>query len=364
VGRPPRGISLVEVLISVGVLTMGLLGVAALMPLAVHQAQRGVLEDRKAAAGRRAFREFKIRGMTNADSWIGDVFAVVNGGPMLRRMPYCLDPLGVAATGSELFPEVRATASGAAPTMARITLSSAPRMGSLAFARERLQTSQRGRNVTVPMPLQQAIDVFTVQDDLVFEVPEQEVLPPQQTWLPRDPKFTTLKRYAEGRFTWLATIVPEFVTGITSVATQPNFQNDLYRLSIVITYQRVPDVDVRREQVASVTFLGADATRLVAYGGGDVELASANGTDPISTRAGDWIMLSQAVANGQFDFRWYRVVAADENIDQPKRQMTLQGPDWPVRGRVWATLVPGAVAVYEKTIRLEDSTLWTSYPTL
>ena len=57
------GISLMEVLISIGVVSIGLLGVVSLIPLASQQAEEGARNDRKANVGRRSFREFVVRGL-------------------------------------------------------------------------------------------------------------------------------------------------------------------------------------------------------------------------------------------------------------------------------------------------------------
>ena len=46
------------------------------------------------------------------------------------------------------------------------------------------------------------------------------------------------------------------------------------------------------------------------------------------------------------------------------RDVTLVGPDWDwqnlIRTPTQVTIVRGAVAVFEKTIRLETSSLWTN----
>jgi hypothetical protein len=62
-----RGISLMEVLISAFIMAVGLLGVAALLPVGHHEASKGMLADRAAEIGRMAFRDFQIRGYDPAD---------------------------------------------------------------------------------------------------------------------------------------------------------------------------------------------------------------------------------------------------------------------------------------------------------
>src|SRR5690606_7824428 len=99
-GQSPRqGIGLLEVLISIGVVALGLLGVIALIPLAQHRAIQGAVNDRAALVGRRAFREFRIRGMDRPRTWFerqpGDVIDPTSG--QLLRRAWLLDPLGYAA---------------------------------------------------------------------------------------------------------------------------------------------------------------------------------------------------------------------------------------------------------------------------
>src|SRR5687767_325029 len=55
-----RGFTLMEVLISIGVAAIGILGVLTLLPLAQHQAHQGLQEDRKALAGREGFQNFLV----------------------------------------------------------------------------------------------------------------------------------------------------------------------------------------------------------------------------------------------------------------------------------------------------------------
>ena len=371
-----RGMTLIEILISIGVLAIGLLGVAIMLTLAHHEAHEGVMEDGKAAAGMRAYREFRIRGMANPENWVGEVTEQdVNRVYQVRRAPYCLDPLGVAFTGSNVFP-FPVPAGGRIPWMQRITLAPQPGGGTLGIL--------RGNNVNAATltPLQARLwadEVFRAKDDLNFELPEDETLPAQQQWLPNGYMLESgqqiplpnveayAKRQAEGRFTWFATLVPDM-----------NLSSDLYRLSIAVTNERDPTTDVRGdatlnlpgEQIATVTFLGTRIAQNnqfdVAFGGGDVQLESVSGAPIAHLVTGHWLLLGQLVENGQFDFRWYRIVATDAGDGLTTREVTLQGPDWQVRrgSATMAVLVPRVAAVYEKTIRLESSSLWSSIPML
>ncbi len=65
-----RGISLLEVLISMFVLLFGLMGVAAVFPVGNHFAGKGEQYDRGAALAEQAFADLKARGMLNPRVWM------------------------------------------------------------------------------------------------------------------------------------------------------------------------------------------------------------------------------------------------------------------------------------------------------
>ena len=267
------GISLLEILISIGVVGIGLIGVAALIPLAHHKANEGINTDRMASVGRRAFREFKVRGFDRPGIWnvnhlwsgvnfanpggvnFGPVYFDANPGyypvdppgipPMLPTVPpiavpnrrpahfikqtYCFDPIGIADrfrvhqqftgnTGNmplvHRFPAVSldiATSNQTEPLPASPV--SVPRITAL---------SQRYANDVLPpmlppplMPLAQAVEVCSVRDDLEFAIPsDTETLPRTQQMLFADmdgdgTKESPVRRLNEGNFSWMATMVPE-----------------------------------------------------------------------------------------------------------------------------------------------------------
>ena len=86
--------------------------------------------------------------------------------------------------------------------------------------------------------------------------------------------------------------------------------------------------------------------------------------------AGNWIMLMRKVRLSATEertvYRWYKVIAADDELDSTntQRTVTLDGPDWTVDTTAsgdyptFAVIVPGVVAVYEKIVRLEGSSLY------
>ncbi|MEN6405311.1 MAG: hypothetical protein ABFC77_02455, partial [Thermoguttaceae bacterium] len=64
---------MIEVLISVGILSIGLLGVAALIPVGKLAMIETEKSDRTGACGRAALQEVRVRGMCNPDLWQGVV---------------------------------------------------------------------------------------------------------------------------------------------------------------------------------------------------------------------------------------------------------------------------------------------------
>ena len=104
----------------------------------------------------------------------------------------------------------------------------------------------------------------------------------------------------------------------------------------------------------------------IGFAGGDIELESA-----IPAQVGEYVLLSRNKLIRQplaFEphFQWYRVVVVDGT------NLTLHGTDWDftptLQGgpaytdaqRTYVTYVPGITSVFEKTIRLETSNMWTN----
>ena len=67
--RRRSGITLLEVLISMGVLLIGLMGVGAMIPAGRYEIMQGVKTDYATTVGRAAFRDLKARGYLNPRSW-------------------------------------------------------------------------------------------------------------------------------------------------------------------------------------------------------------------------------------------------------------------------------------------------------
>ncbi len=60
-----RGLSLTEVLISMGILTLGLLGVASVFPVGSYYMQKAETSDKGSAIAQSVFSDLMARGMLN-----------------------------------------------------------------------------------------------------------------------------------------------------------------------------------------------------------------------------------------------------------------------------------------------------------
>lgn len=181
-----RGITLMEVLISLGILSVGLASVVSLIPAGASQAKLSIIEDRRAALGYAALSDAISRGILNPGRWNS-----------IPAAPYAIaiDPLGQDIAGVARFP-----AGITLVTLAGINAGSAD-----------------------------AQAVFRSSDDLVYDTSQSEDDPAIPVYFP-----SSSRRMSNGDFTWLATLLPE-----TAVAW-----NQYYRLSAVCFYKRAVPPDV------------------------------------------------------------------------------------------------------------------------
>src|SRR3954464_11919008 len=63
------GLSLTEVLISMGILTLGLLGVASVFPVGSWNMQKAEISDRGSASAQSVMSDITTRGMLNPRAW-------------------------------------------------------------------------------------------------------------------------------------------------------------------------------------------------------------------------------------------------------------------------------------------------------
>jgi hypothetical protein len=259
------------------------------------------------ATGRNAVAEFDIRSMRRHDMHVNYDGSQFNPNPNPNQAAFCIDPLGRTTIGP--LPNARFPRAGSGVWMPRISLRNQPG-GQL-------------------MDRVQAERLFVARDDLAVQRLSDPTLPPQQVY-----GMPVSRRQYYGGFSWFATLVQE----------SNNSKSDQYVLSVVVLEDR--DLE-DAEQELPVTHLGGS-------GGGEVELAG-----QLDLRTGNWLMLTATAPNR---FRWYRVMNSMKDVDSnsnPIEFVTLEGADIDSNFvPVSAVLVPGVVGVFERTIRLEDTSLW------
>lgn len=353
--RVRRGVSLLEVLISIFVLMVGLLGVAALIPVGRHHIAEGLKADRAAACGQAILHEARIRGWLDPTSWryadgTPDGSAVVSGSqfPRLPRRTYVIDPLFITYASSQPspdYPKIQRVPYDSATDLRRVTLARVPLSNGI-FS---LSESQR---------------LCTWHDDLLFPTPDDtadrpralvlaEGTPSSILWpiRPSDNVAATnaLLNQNQGDFSWLLTVTPLVSDSMVELNNSVSYQ-----LSVVVFQKRdlssvLAGSPPGERLIASINFGG------FGYGGGDVELRSPSAGN-LEIKENDWIMVPFPDLPSRYE--WYRVVATDDapTWDDPnwKRNVTLAGRDWRFSGVATNAVVFSDVAgVFTATVPSE-----------
>jgi hypothetical protein len=184
-------------------------------------------------------------------------------------------------------------------------------------------------------------DVFVGGDDLSIEIPEDESIAPTPRWA------SFGRRLSEGKFSWLATLVPATSGAVTSTSS--------FRLSIVEFYQRsfdsTPGASVR---AFTATFTGQAAAITSSLSKDDFKKFFPKGSVVLATDGSAFRWLRVLMAAPTEDSAG-NVTAFDLELDQ---DVTNGGamPFTPNQIYVYA----GSVGVAEQIVRLEEDTPWTA----
>jgi len=350
-----HGISIIEVLVSMFILSVGLLGIASLLPIGQRQALLADQQDRLSSLGQNAIRSFRTRGYSNYAYWAkADGTAIGND----FIQPIFIDPLMVAAQNSNKVPH------SSAQVIPRYTV----------------KTSTTGGKLNAGG----AEAIFMSRDDVL-------VTPGTQPEDPTKAKFDNGRRDFSGEYSWAAMIAPTY-PGVKPPGNDPTntayaygkpYAEQSCQLSIIVFYRRplaigttltgtnnpafydndtVSGTPIARERTVSVTSFNGNG-----IGGGEVTIRPTNPYDAL-VKIGEYVLLYQA-PNGNpgntgyrpYRAQWYRVIGADKFVSGTDRQVTLVGPDWDTAngyGNPQMVIFDGAVAVYNKSIRLEGASMW------
>jgi len=352
------GVTIIEILFSIGIIVTGLLGVAGLIMIAGSQMTQGLEADAMSNAGLNAIAEFETRNMQNPDNMVwyntntsrnetlfhrGELFGTDSDGRSIFSQSFCIDPYFIRQQFSDGKTDTSSYFPGGTPPtlkMKRVTL----------------------KNYSLPL----SREIFVAKDDLVFSTPASGTELPEQLWIREGLDETTpeLKRLNRAEYSWLAMLTPNRSRMHTPKSpSEPNILHltaleatDHYLLSIIVFKNRVVTNSNDEEQFFDIKFLN------LGFGGGEVQLSHTN-SDGSYPKHGDWVMLSSGSQIANFH-RWYRITYIEDETRPPDdtnpkyyRNATLQGPDWSRSEWLKAdstqvTFIPRVIGVFEKTIRL------------
>lgn len=372
-----RGVTLLEVLFAIAIAAIGILGVMGTLVVAGKQAADAARIDGADRVGRNAIREFSVRGYDVAVGPQG-TWATI---PVIGRS-YCIDPRYVAANGTSSpaswFPAFD-PASVPGARMYRISVRAMP--------------GNQLASPSLPIGVSLADSIFVAKDDLVFNLPDDRTLTPIQNY-----GTAVESRDYEGAFSWFATIQPIEITsqwycqhcgliwsdnvilsnvngslqtvcliclntqGIlrivvrTGVVTNEDSGNSL--LNIVVCHRRNLS-DSNAERLANVLQIEQDEFKLSARPG--------QPDSDLEAKEGSWMLLCGVNQTNVQAFLWRRVVGTKDVVpaNTPDYDGTIEpvatrwlstfGRDWSIPSAgTQVALFDSVVAVYEKTIRMEE----------
>ena len=359
------GLSLIEVLASIGVLTIGLLSLAALLPVGQVTIFEAIKADRAGTCGRAAMRNVVVRRMLDYHNWY-DLYqnkfvydASYNGGSNWSKawfdqngnstvyMPpsFVIDPLGVTS-GSLSGTPLNSTLGN------KLTVSGSQTSWSTNIPRITLATTNAAGQ-TVQYSPGTVDSTFRATDDIVAPLPEN-MKPAQPRGRPL-PQWDTVNPnvlQSQGDYTWFLSVSPESgppTQAQYNPANQAQYivnNSTRFTVSVVVCYRRT--FNPNAEQAVPVSLFWdtiVEGGGFVAMGGGSVRLVAPQigGANDINVRENDWVALctgktgtptATGTATGTGLCRWYRVVGVNDNTagsGTPSLYavLVLAGPDWP-----------------------------------
>lgn len=399
--RDRGGVSLLEVLISIGVLAVGMLGAATMLPLAKYYATEASKFDRASTLGQQAYHDLQIRGYLSIKKWLKPAIPGLNYNDASAML---IDPLAwsyASANGTPIpnffpaFPN-----NGVNPPLSSGPIVFRTNIDVASTWNEAAPQPPLNPNY-LPMPYQLADRIFRANDDVLFDVPGRS------DGRPTTPSGALAPDYA-GDFSWFVT-VSHLPTDLSNTLNRQR-----YVASLVVFYKREINLNAADwpgppaqdepppERIVYADFLQPPvfgnqsypllATAIGVYpGGGAVMLRTipnAGATNWLDgLKPNQYVMLSANYVFGSSatfpKVSWYRIVSVDAGaVQNASGQMTrivnLDGADWPATSSlgsppgvgaslIWndadgaggdtafCTIANGAIAVYEDVITVENS---------
>ena len=393
-----RGVTLLEVLISILVASVGLLGAIAIFPLALAKARAGRTADVTAVAGESAMADILVRGIHKRENWLmwnqasSSAMAVPetfrrNNSPIFGHV-ICIDPMHFAHNATDdpgnsavwgHFPAVPQSSSSVRGT--RLTL--------------------RSGNPASPLEMMSEIHashVFRTADELIYDRPDDNSLPAAQLFTPVGDgtgKTVPGRRQEEGRTTWFATLSPQrpFISDYEYADLDGDGDADVIydwyatrtecTLSVVVCRDRADGEALHVPAPTGTTHPWNEWTAKIraadwhsaGIGGGEVTIttndpavdATFNDEKYLQLKRGQWVALLRTVPTRSTiqiqHLAWYRVSDSDDTKltgNRWSQDATLVGPDWPadligndgVPEECDVVIIPNVAHVYERTVQI------------
>lgn len=328
------------------VLTVGMLGIAAVVVIGNMSALRALVADRVATVGRNALAEVRTRDMLDPTRWLN-----VDGSPVVpnRNAPlppgeaFCIDPLFVATINGQ---------QGGVPNALSNDLARFPYYNSPTVLTMQRVSVNIGFAPTNPAVIQSVLSnpllwqrMVVGEDDLVVDANRQTrprllfrtdtgaalAIPP----LPGDTgSGNPLYADYQGAYSWMVTVVPQ-IPGASS-GTQKYLVSAVVFRNRNLLWRDDPAAEVPGERVVTANFLGGGDLRL-SVSGAVLTPKNWEAGQYLEVQEGQYLLLAgRALVNAnppsfQKIFLWYRVIAVGDVVDQGGaffREVTVSGPDW------------------------------------
>jgi type II secretory pathway pseudopilin PulG len=333
--RQRNAFTLIEVIFSIGVILIGLLGVASILPLAGRRAQDAVSLSVGSSICDSVLNELQSRKfLADGRFLLLDDNMTFDRDTLSSLTPvsFCIDPLFVADFDANntipvadpgnryshrFFPYYQATHDPTQdPSTAYTELwpSAQPRL-------HRVGITRTGVSFNESISVEEAFSLVDSADDLAFLRPDDKslsaVLKGSNAVSSGSPYG---KQLATGEYTWFATVnpMPGDAFASISVVVVRN-RNRSFAVPTTTTAMTRPDLNMSGERLAYVTY----STGFRGGAGGVVHLASSANTIS-SLKTNDWLMLSRRTTSGVDVHRWYRVSAVDGDAAKENRSTAAQ----------------------------------------